>query len=194
MNHFFDIGANVGQTFDDFLLKTNEYDGWHVWCFEPSARHIPALLERTAALSDRFTIHVCAFGLSDQTGPFEFYEKIDPRGDSFEHYLASGSNVTDNVDRKVKHLSFCMNAAEFIEQYIPEGDRIWLKVDAEGSEYRILTAILNRAGWDNDLSRRFLGASVEWHRIKELGDGVLGTADLCNRYRERNLVLGTWGY
>ena len=37
-HHFFDIGANIGQTFDDFLTKTTAFDGWDVWCFEPSPR------------------------------------------------------------------------------------------------------------------------------------------------------------
>ena len=45
--HFFDVGANVGQTFDDYLTKQPRFDGCHVWCFEPSPRHFVALCRKS---------------------------------------------------------------------------------------------------------------------------------------------------
>ena len=75
MNYFFDIGANIGQTFDWFLAKTNEYDGWTVWCFEPSPRYMAGLICTAARFRSRYRI---AFAVSGADGLAGFYEKLDP--------------------------------------------------------------------------------------------------------------------
>src|SRR4051812_11169861 len=92
MQHFFDIGANTGQTFDDYLLKGDGFDGATIWCFEPSPRHTSALRTRCDFLlttGHNWRINVCPFGLLDYTGWKRLFEKQDPRGDSFfsELYL-----------------------------------------------------------------------------------------------------------
>jgi FkbM family methyltransferase len=82
--HFFDVGANNGQTFQDYLAPGSHYDGWKVWCFEPSPRHWEQLIKTVNEYKTRFQIVLCPFGLSDTTDMAPFYEKGDPRGDSFQ--------------------------------------------------------------------------------------------------------------
>jgi FkbM family methyltransferase len=158
--HFFDVGANIGQTFDDYLLGTNCYDGWDIWCFEPSPRHVPALMERVHALSDRYKIHVCPFGLSDHTGASVFFQKDDPRGDSFEHYLRSDHDTVNLEHGYVLH-SYCAEIAPFILSHTAPEDRIVLKLDCEGSEYCILRSL-----YSDELARgQIEEILVEWHTI-----------------------------
>ena len=114
MNHFFDIGANVGQTFDDYLCKTNKYDGYTVWCFEPSPRHVPALMNKAVENSKRYTINVCPFGLRGRITVSKFYQKDDPRGDSFESYLAS-DHETKNMEYGYAIYSPAIGIADFIK-------------------------------------------------------------------------------
>src|SRR5882757_10487405 len=111
MNHFFDVGANCGQTFDDFLCPTTEFDGWHIWCFEPSPRHLPALMEKCSSVADRFKISICPFGLWDYNGIRKLWEKDDPRGDSFGEHLNSTANLQRGWEMLVPVAS--------ISQFIP---------------------------------------------------------------------------
>src|ERR1051325_9068883 len=91
MNHFFDVGASVGSTFELFLDKTHEHDGWRVWCVEPSPRHLGKLIEAVNSRSGRYQSVICPFGLGDRSGVSEFYIKQDFQGDSF--LMTFGSNA-----------------------------------------------------------------------------------------------------
>jgi FkbM family methyltransferase len=137
MNHFLDIGANVGNTFDMYLLKTNEYDGYHIWCFEPSPRHISALRQRCREIMSHndhnFTITVCPFALSDYTGYAQVYETVDTLGDSL--------NET-SMDRPIELMCGVVSARDFIMSEIPPLDKMVVKIDVEGSELKIVDSIL----------------------------------------------------
>lgn len=137
MKHFLDVGANTGQTFDDFLCKTYEFDGAKIWCIEPSPRHIPALMETATKHSERFKIHVCPFGISDETTILPFYQKDDARGDSFCALLGS-DHWTENIQTGYQlHISV-ISICDFLNFYTKEGDEVTIKLDCEGSEYDIL--------------------------------------------------------
>jgi FkbM family methyltransferase len=156
VNHFFDIGANVGQTFDWFLCTAHEFDGWAVWCFEPSPRHLPALIERANKEGDRFKIRICPFGLSGRTETIRFHEKNDPRGDSFEANLATCENIHTGYEIYAPTVSI----SEFIYRNINIAeDQIVIKCDAEGAEYYVLPDL--QAHPDIlQITRRIM---VEWH-------------------------------
>jgi FkbM family methyltransferase len=140
-SHFFDVGANVGQTFDQFLCATNEYDGWTVWCFEPSPRHHAALLMKSQQMRDRFVVKVCPFGLSDRSAVVRFFEKDDDCGDSFEENLR-GMRQTNNVDNGYEIMAPMFSISDFITHMIGDADDIHLKIDAEGAEYSILDDLI----------------------------------------------------
>ena len=137
MNHFFDIGANVGQTFTDYLTKTDKYDGWTIWCFEPSPRHLPPLMSEVKKWSDRYKIIVCPFGVWSHTDILSFYQKDDPRGDSFESYLAS-DHVTNNIEGEYQLLCPVMGINELLKSV----DEVEVKLDCEGAEYPVLEALI----------------------------------------------------
>ena len=137
MKHFLDVGANIGQTFDDFLLKTTDFDGAHVWCIEASPRHVPALMEKAKQHAQRFKVHVCPFGLADKTSILPFYQKDDERGDSFSRLLGS-DKWTENLETGYELHIATVSLCEFINFISNEGDEVTIKLDCEGSEYGIL--------------------------------------------------------
>src|SRR6266700_5424283 len=134
MNHFFDVGANIGQTFDDFLCPTKDFDGWTIWCFEPSPRHLPGLIERVSKERNRFSIKICPFGLWAATAIVRLFEKNDEQGDSFEEVL----NNTSNLENGYEIHAAVFPLVGFISNVIGENDHATIKLDAEGAEYAIL--------------------------------------------------------
>ena len=157
---FFDVGANTGQTFDEFLVKRSEWDGATVVCFEPSPRHVPALMQKAAEHGKRFQVVVCPFGMRGNSGIETFHQKDDPRGDSFERSLTS-DHETKNIEVGFQLHVLSVGIVEFISEMTAPGDTIALKLDCEGSEYEILEALLR-----SPLAlARVDPILVEWHTI-----------------------------
>jgi FkbM family methyltransferase len=185
-NHFLDIGANIGQTFDWYLSKTPKYDGWHVWCFEPSPRHYEKLVGTKDRFKDRYKIKLCTFGLSDKNGISTFYEKADPLADSFLSELRRPNdqiieNKGDTISVKTVTIS------NFIEYCTEPNDKIVIKLDCEGSEYSILLELLS----NEQLLNRIEKIMVEWHRPVPPGVSI---EDLKERFKLVKLPLEDWPY
>jgi FkbM family methyltransferase len=184
MNHFFDVGANIGQTFTDYLNLHPEFDGWNVWCFEPSPRHLPGLMEAAKHQSSRYKVHVCPFGVRGYSGVLPFYTKDDPRGDSFEKNLAS-DHQTNNLDEGYSFHVVSYGIASVILSASKEGDSIVLKLDCEGSEYDILAALLHR----QESLKRISRILVEWHKID---DPIRSAEELADAFNKEGKPLEAW--
>jgi FkbM family methyltransferase len=186
MIHFFDVGANVGQTFDDYLMRRPEFDGAEVWCFEPSPRHLPALMAKAAALANRYKIHVCPFGLRGRSDIATFFYKDDPRGDSFERFCRADHDQT-NLDPGFELYVATIAAGDFIEKFIPAGDQVILKLDCEGSEYALLAELLQNPG----ALSKIRDILVEFHSIPAY-PGMLGRGQLEQAFRAIGKPLHQW--
>ena len=166
--HFFDVGANTGQTFDAFLAKDRQYDGWRVWCFEPSPRHLPELMTKAQQYGSLYDIQLCPFGLRGEAGILPLHQKSDTRGDSFEPYLGVGAEVPNLYVNYTLHVP-AAKVDDFILANTNAGDKITLKLDCEGSEYGILQALACRHRALERVERIF----VEWHSISPENPGKL---------------------
>lgn len=188
MNHFFDIGANVGQTFDWFLSRTNEYNGWTVWCFEPSPRHLASLIAKAKTYADRFQITICPFALSDATGVQPFYEKIDPMADSLCVELKRSTNheVIPNLEASMRLQVATVSLASFITEHTSRTDKIVLKVDCEGAEY----AMLNNLCCAGLARPRIAKIYVEWHDVP----GKERQEELTATLRRHGIPVENWPY
>jgi FkbM family methyltransferase len=184
VKHFFDVGANVGQTFDDYLIpRAADFADHVIWCFEPSPRHLPALMEK--AHSSVFNVRICPFGLGGRTSAPVFFQKDDPRGDSFSPHLAS-DHVTANLLLGYTLHGAVFAAGEFILAHTAPDDRITLKLDCEGSEYALLQALL----LERDALARIENILVEWHTIEPRPE--LDAAELEFLYAQIGHPLGRW--
>ncbi len=184
-SHFFDVGANVGQTFDQFLCATNAYDGWTVWCFEPSPRHHAALLTKSQQMRDRFVVKVCPFGLSDRSAIVRFFEKDDALGDSFEESLA-GMRQTNNLTNGYEIMAPVFSICDVMKHLTNPNDVIHLKIDAEGAEYAILRDLIG-----NYTRSRVQKLWVEFHACSS--DIKHGTREeFEKRFKEEGLPIEEW--
>lgn len=160
VKHFFDIGGNNGQTFDYLATLDRSFKDHKFWVFEPSPRHFADLLTKCRQMAGEYDIRVCPFGVGGVTGVRKFREKDDPRGDSFQPWLASDHVVYD-VDNGYEVYSSVISLPEFILQHTGPKDTIVLDIDAEGSEYEMLASLIScPEAW-----RRVSEVMVEWHHI-----------------------------
>ena len=73
--HFFDVGGNIGQTFDWLATLSNDYSDHIIWIFEPSPRHYARLIAKCKEMSNKYKIKLCPFGLGGKTEIARFFEK-----------------------------------------------------------------------------------------------------------------------
>ncbi len=184
-SHFFDVGANVGQTFDQFLCATNIYDGWTVWCFEPSPRHHAELLTKSQQMRDRFVVKVCPFGLSDRSAIVRFFEKDDALGDSFEENL-SGMRRTNNLSNGYEIMAPVFSVCDFIKHMTKHDDVIHMKIDAEGAEYAILSDLAR-----NELRYPIKKLWVEFHDC-DSENKYRSREEFQNQFKESGLPIEEW--
>jgi FkbM family methyltransferase len=161
MNHFLDIGANIGQTFDWYLNKTHDYDGWHVWCFEPSPRNLVALIDRAqhGDILHKHKVTICAFGIGGEWKAMPFFQTTNPVGDSFHKQYRVGAEVSKNLELPYDLVGSTMPLAEFIRRHIPDGEKCVVKLDCEGGEYGALRSLLCSLEQLKKCSK----IMVEWH-------------------------------
>lgn len=195
MKHFFDVGANIGQTFDDFLLKGDGFDRSTIWCFEPSPRHISQLRERLIELAKdevhKWIIKLCPFGLTFGDSLIRMEEKNDPRGDSFFKDLYLQGKYIDNAKYKFIDIScWAMDAGLMIQANTTDEDRVTVKIDTEGSEFSIIKSILNRP----TIWPRIDCLMVEWHSTDSANGREKEQEELQNQLGAANIRLEGWQY
>lgn len=160
--HFFDVGGNIGQTFDWLATLPHDYSDHIMWVFEPSPRHYAKLIEKCKQMSSKYTIKLCPFGLGGKTETKTFFEKDDDKGDSFEAWLASDHEVT-NISQGYEVVASVVSLPEFILEATQPEDEIMLDIDAEGSEYAMLEALIQNP----EALKRVKEMIVEFHHIKD---------------------------
>jgi FkbM family methyltransferase len=182
MHHFFDIGGNTGQSFQwmegqDFFLDVNI-----VWVFEPSPRHFAELIRACQSFTLRHPdrkVRLCPFGLSDQSSTRLFFEKDDPRGDSF-HDQVRADHAQENLEQGYSVVASAISLASFITRATAASDTITLDIDAEGEEFAMLESLLDSKGALGRVSRIF----AEFHWIKSLP----GNASMAPKARAERIA------
>jgi FkbM family methyltransferase len=188
MKHFFDIGAHVGQVFS-WLPKHPEYDGCHVWCFEPSPRHLTELRRRCFNEgARRWTVTLCPFALSDRTGWTKLYEKQDHFGDSLFSGLYFKTDYVPNSTTSPDIVCPVIDVIAFMFENVDSGDRVTIKLDAEGSEYDILERILFSPAAIERVERIF----VEFHGLGSPTKLDDRREYLIARIRSLHIALESW--
>ncbi len=123
----FGIGFDI--TFDTTIIKNHDC---HVFGFDPTPKSIQWI--RNRALPEKF--HFYESGISDKSGPVEFYLPKNREHVSGSIIIQDNVNVQEKVTVIMKSLSDIMN--ELGHQHID-----LLKLDIEGAEYDVLENILN---------------------------------------------------
>lgn len=133
-----DIGANIGAT---ALLLADAYPRATIHCFEPVTENV-ALLRRNVAPYGNVQVHPFALGDADRV--LTMYHSDDDRNQGGFSFFAAGSNTERRVEMPIRHAGRALEALKI-------GRVDLIKVDTEGAEYDILTALptelLHSVGW-----------------------------------------------
>ncbi len=123
-----DIGANIGATTRFFL---REYPNAQICCFEPVKSNFEVLQKNVAAFPN---VRAFNFGLGQKTETIEIFHSDNPNNFGGFSRFQAGSNPQSTTTVLIK------SCAEFFaEEKIGKIDLI--KIDTEGAEYDILTAM-----------------------------------------------------
>jgi FkbM family methyltransferase len=179
MNHYFDIGANNGTALRGYLSKTDAYDGWTVWCFEPSLRHIQPLLEEAKKHQGRYKVIVCACGVTGTASFTPFYPKHDQSADSF-YYEHAPRNGVFGDDLGFTQFSAGVTLSHILETNTTENDQVEISIDSEGSEFDILANLLD----NYHLIKRIIRLGVEWHVYAGTNHDMEHRAKLMDKFAE----------
>jgi FkbM family methyltransferase len=160
MKYFLDGGANIGQTFEQFLLPRG-YGDHHILCVEPSVRHYPELLAQLRRYRPAFhAVTVCPFALARSFGLARLYEKTDPYADSLYDDLAVNEPMLFQV------LTATIPLSALIQQHLQATDSLEIKLDVEGAEDQILEEFLAAVADPSQPWPTVTRIWVEWHRAR----------------------------
>lgn len=133
MNIFLDVGAHRGQTLA--AVQEREFDIIH--CFEPVKEHWPEL-ERIA---DPKRTLIERFGLWNRDASVELF---DPGTKGAGMWLKDRRRPDLPITRELCEFR---RASEWFRVNIPDGARVYLKLNCEGCECDILDDLLDSGEW-----------------------------------------------
>ena len=181
--HFFDIGGNVGQTFDWLDTQDDNCSDNLMWIFEPSPRHFEKLIQKCKDKANTYKINLCPFGLGKETTTVKFFEKDDTMGDSFEEWTRSDHDV-NNIHNGYTVIGSIVSLPEFILTNTAEDDKIFLDIDTEGSEYGMLESLLD----NEEALKRVYKVIVEFHHISR-PERFLSKEELVKRFSDKGIDI-----
>lgn len=128
---FLDVGGYEGFSSLAALDPIFAFD--RVFCFEPAA----GCLSKILRIQDPRLVVVKA-GLSNRTGTATLYHPGSPAGSVFSDAPAWGA------DEAPEHIDL-ISAGEFFRIFIRPDDRVFMKLNCEGSELDVLESLLDGA-------------------------------------------------
>lgn len=130
---FIDCGANVGQSLITFKENWKDYNEYEIHSFEALPLLADKVIDTANALNlTQFEFHPNAVSIED--GKAEFYIAEN----NGYYYGSSLESTKDNVILSNKVIVDAINLAKWITDRYSKEDYIVLKIDIEGTEYKLL--------------------------------------------------------
>jgi len=129
-NIFIDVGGAWGETVREVSGSLWKFDT--IYCFEPQKFMASRLKEKFAAEIDSGHVVIMPAGLSNETGKAVLYG---------EGGSASVFAEKRNVDADKTQTIDLVDTAVFFRDHISDNDTVFMKLNCEGAEGKILTAL-----------------------------------------------------
>lgn len=150
---FIDCGTHLFQGFDEFSTKFNIDNSWECYSFEANPITYSASKPRyEELLNEGYSLYHYNYAISDSDG------EIRVNCDIAENGTGQASNTLENRPTEDKlwgyQLGYLENSpkvkaidfVKFIQGIYTPGDYILIKIDIEGSEFKVLDSIVDRLG------------------------------------------------
>lgn len=157
---FIDCGSNLGQGLNQFASMYSMDSSWIVETYEPNKDLIETLKTNISALP--MNVKVYDKAVLDFDGEILFSKMLeDSQGSSVEclMYVAECADVSSPAYRKHDSISTvpCIDISTILSSYSEE-DFLVVKLDVEGSEFRIVRRMLA----DGSI-KKINDLYIEWH-------------------------------
>ena len=127
MKIFLDVGAHIGQTLE--IALEDKYNFEKIFCFEPVSECCDALRKY-----DDKRVEVCEYGLWNENCTKQIYNPKSKGASVFKDKFKDAPE-SRNIDLR--------RASDWFSQNIKEEDKVYLKLNCEGSEVAILDDLIN---------------------------------------------------
>jgi len=127
MKKFLDIGSHFGETALIALEKKYKFD--KVYCFEP----VPECCEEIKKIGDK-RIEICKFGFWNKNCKKQIY---NPKSKGASLYKDKFRHEVNSQEIELK------KASEWFKKNIKKEDKVYLKINCEGSEIAILDDLID---------------------------------------------------
>lgn len=125
---FIEIGAHRGQSFE--VAKHPKFGFDEFWLIEPSS----SAFEYLKRISDK-RVQIFNLGLGESNGQMVLYESGAKGASLFQDKFQL-------IDEKRAEFVFIKRASEFLEKVL-KADEVYMRINCEGSEVKILSDLLN---------------------------------------------------
>jgi|LakMenEpi03Aug12_release.lakeMendotaPanAssembly.Ray.scaffolds.fasta_scaffold626578_2 FkbM family methyltransferase len=135
---FIDCGANVGQSLMTFKEYWNDYNDYEIHSFEA----LPLLANKVIEMANTLNLKNFKFhpeAVSTEDGKVDFY--ISKNNGNYYGSSLESTKETIILDNKV--IVDAIDLAKWITDRYSKEDFIVLKIDIEGTEYRLLKHLFN---------------------------------------------------
>jgi FkbM family methyltransferase len=161
-NVYLDLGTHFGQGLEHFIQMLNVDESWRVHTFEANPITYKQFTEDAYKKYPYVIAHNEA--VTDYDGTITVNIETVPEGDNgmgtsvigLDKWNPWGGTLRENFT-KTEEVP-CVDLSRFIKDNFSENDRIFIKMDIEGSEFAVLQKLV-----DENLLDRINTLVVEWH-------------------------------
>lgn len=186
---FIDCGANVGQGLKQFISMYNIDSSWIIETFEPNLNLINTLKSNISNFPVKAMVHNKA--IWDKDGEVEFsIMQEESEGSSVEKLMDSGVCANPNSISYRKHDTIvkvpCIDMSTILKAY-HEHDYILVKMDIEGSEFRVLRKIIA-----DDTISLIDDLYIEWHTQYMSSENIDTQNKLIQQISSKGIRIHNW--
>ncbi len=134
---FLDVGSNTGQTIELLLQSRFRID--HIVGFEPSPICCDIL---NSKFESNHKVEIVKAGLWFETCEMDLHNEGSVGGTVHADY-----QTTCDPEKRITRCRF-IKASDWFRDYVSEDDEVFLKLNCEGSECRIVTDLLDSGEYD----------------------------------------------
>lgn len=186
---FIDCGSNVGQGLKQFISMYNIDSSWTVEAFEPNPYLIESLKQNISNLPIKVNVYNKAVWDTDGEVQFSIME-TESEGSSVEKLMDSGACADKNSISYRKHDNIItvpsISMSNILKKY-SENDFILVKLDIEGSEFRVVRKIIS----DNTINL-IDELYIEWHTEYLSSENINTKSHLIEQIMSRGIGIHDW--
>jgi len=195
MNVYLDCGGHFGEGLRTFIQKYNMDSSWEIHTWEPNPAALFVLektVEELRSPPNNLNIELHRGAILDHEGYSDFSVQLNSTGaGSIEKLMNAGACSDPNSESYRFHNTIigvpCTDISKVISGF-NISDRIIMKIDVEGSEFKILRKLIS-----DGLANRISDIYIEWHDIYMTSETPESRNEIIAQLNNAGVISHIWG-